>query len=416
MNSFAIIKTPLADESCLTLCEDDYYEVWNYFSDIVKRRVWRALPAGIETPASPPKYFHPDIIISSSNELHTYNTDVRGRLDDVKENALPLFCNMLGKQINKESITLYPSSTQAILSILISKKQKGVRNIIFEAPCYFGGIYQAVFLEMKIHILLTSQDEQYEAGVDSIARLNSVDAPYVLMLTEPKFGIGTRRSIPRLKELLERLPANSTVIIDEAPDLSWGPRKEYWDALSVYKGDLYRIRGLTKGLALNGVKISILHHSEEVKSALSSTHDTISGSLDAYSLQYLRKIAVAMEEYSDMARSAVNAVKKNHMLLQSLITNRSIKLSKIEAGYFGLIKIDLGEDGDFQPKRWAFLRFAKEGRLPLVTGESLYVPCDLRHEWVRINYFLPESEIIETAMALNEIVTRYQEEFYTKLS
>lgn len=414
MELVTMIRTKSATENNLDLREDDYYKVWDHFSTIYENKSWRVLPAGIESPASPPQYFHPEIYINSSDELHTYNSDVRGRLDYVKKEALPFFSALFGRQVEKDCITLFPSSTQAILSIILAYKKRGVKNIILEAPCYFGGIYQSLFLDMNIYILLTSEEESYEFGVDSIDILSSVDTPFILMLTEPKFAIGTKRDRNRLKELLLKMPKNSCVIIDEAPDLDFGERDDYINALSTYNGDLYRIRGLTKGLALNGVKVSIILHNRKMKSALSSAHDTISGSLDTYSLKYLIKISSSPSSYSDMLLSAKKTISQNHTLLKRMITNPAIIPYKIESGYFGLIKIDLGAKGDFTEKRWALLEQAKKHSLPLVTGASLYMPNDYRHEWIRINYFLSKSEIIESARALDDLLTHYQQVIYTK--
>ena len=404
------IWTPQARSEGVVVLEDDYFQVWHRFEDIIRSKSWNVLPAGIETQAEPPDYPIPNVHIQSSKDLHCYNMDVRGRLDTHKKHAISFYHQLFGESFETDEITLFPSSTQAMLAVLMSRNEDASHNIVFETPSYFGGIYQAKHLGYTPRLLITSESEEFEADQDSAQiLLQEVGARFILILTEPKFATGHKRNYARLKRFLGSLPKTVIVVVDEAPTLEFGIREDYNDALRSFSGDIYRIRGITKGLGLNGVKAAVLKHPRIQRSSLSSVHDTISGSLDAYSLKYIEAISQVPQAFNGMLEAAKKTVKSNAKLFAALVEDKHILTAKIDSGFFGAAKIDLGNyaASEFPARRELFLAHAEKLQTPLVSGTSLYLPSDRRYEWVRINFYLERSELIKSAQVLNEISANY---------
>ena len=391
-----------------TLLPDDFYAVREqYFKSVLQQGSWKALPGGVQEMQTP-QYNIPDIRIRLDN-LVGYRFDdginlksrgVGGHFIEVIE----------GQARNEDEYTYCPSSSLGLLSVLFFLKSRGISDVYFEAPVFFGTLEQAKAVGMRVRVILTSSKEQFCLTKECLEFvLADQDTPIALIVTQPKYGDGGLRADRNLQMIQGLLGEKNYLVVDEAADNVIPGNCSIFP--SPLPTNLFRVRGVAKGLGLNGIKLSTIFHSIINKGGIAEILEATSGSLDSYSEAILRHVEDSADFLLDSYEVARAYIEQGNRIAQTILGNSCDYVSKVESGYMGVASIKFSESPmpreEFYQRRSAFLQDASKMDIPLTLGTSLYYPTNLTSEKVRLNYFTSHENIERASLILRSLAVQH---------
>jgi DNA-binding transcriptional MocR family regulator len=403
---FRVETEPLPGAENLFFRDDDFYEIHNtYFRDIVEKRTWKALPGGVASFSVPEYENIPDIWVTS-NDLSGYRFDTSPSLATAKESAKYLLSNWLNKSVETNNFTLCPSISHGLLAVLWAIKESGIQNVLFEAPAYYASVVQATKLELKPRLLPTQFSRNFEITPHDISYLNDVYGKYAIVITQPKYGTGIDRSISNLNNCLELMSDGSVVIVDEAVDQKF-PATLGTDFGAHANLTMFRLRGFMKPMALNGVKAAACCHPSAWAARIRAGLEATGGTLDAYAARFLESCSQDLGLFKSLCDKARHTVAERARQFAIAAQGPHQTVIPIENGYLGALQLDitLGKR-TFEAQRNRLLDIARDEGVPVQLGPSMYFPCDLRHEYIRINYFSDLENLLRSAHMIKHLLNR----------
>lgn len=393
--------------SCTGIFPEDKYSINNkeFFEDILRTESWAALPAGWWNPhVENLSLFNPRQI--RKKDLQWYSLDEGWSLNKRKINISRLIESWDDRDYNIDEFTLCTSVSASTLLILMSMKSKGVKNIFFETPSYFGSIEQAKLLGLNVNLIPTYIDNDFKFDVDSWCQAVNAQSPAALWITQPRFALGCDQEPDRVKQMIQKLNPENILVIDQAAE------QKFPAALSdIYseKPDLIRTRGIFKGLGLNGFRTSVITHPSDWRGYLESVLDSAGVSIDLCSLSNAEKISEDIPLFKAMLKAAREQVKKGQSELRKITAGTSLTSTEIENGYMGSFFLDTSMlRMDYKSETEALLSHCKNCNLPVVLGSSCYFAYDTRWQGVRLNYFTDVSNLVLSAKLLLKFLEKYK--------
>ncbi len=379
--------------------EDDYEEVnETYFRDILRSRTWSALPAGWHNPYSEAaeRFEAPRL---SSREHQQYALDEGGALSAPKEAILTLLSAWEGLRLLPEQVTLCPSVSCANLALLCAMKRRGLTRVLFETPAYFATVEQAKMLGFEVVRIASTREEGFDASLDLFIDGARQAKHAAVWLTQPRFGIGTDQPLERILALGEALGRDHLLVLDEAGE------QHHPSTLSGLQGlecDIVRTRGLLKGIGLNGLRISLILHPRHWRDDFERVLETAGGSIDRYSLMSAASLGAAPSLLPSLLAAANRQVCRLRRQLEVQLLGGWATPTPLANSYIGTVILDLsGLPGGYGQQRVALLEECQALRMPVVLRASIGFAFDPTWEGVRVNYFTPEENVVETGRLLN---------------
>ena len=392
----------------LTLLSDDFYTVRErYFKSTLQTGSWKALPGGVQEMQTP-HYNIPDIEIRLDN-LVGYRLDDGINLKS-RGTGGHFIKAIDGQSRHDDEYTYCPSSSLGLLAVLFFLKSRGIMDVYFEAPIFFGTFEQAKAVGMRVHVILTAPEEKYHLTRECLEHvLDGQKAPIALIVTQPKYGDGGLRTDENLQMIQNLLGADNYLVIDEAADnVIPGNGSKFPSPLPP---NLFRVRGIAKGLGLNGIKLSAIFHSSTNKGGIAEILEATSGSLDSYSDAVLRHVEGSADFLLESYDAARSYVEQGNRIAQTILGNYCEYVSKVESGYMGVASVKFSDSPlpqkKFYQRRASFLQDASGMGIPLTLGASLYYPTDLTSEKVRFNYFTSHENIEKASLMLRALAAQH---------
>ena len=378
---------------------DDYEEVNEaYFQDLLRRRSWAALPAGWHNPHSAAaEHFLPPRLTSRDHQQ--YALDEGGALGATKKAIVELASRWEGRSLLEDEVTLCPSVSSANLAILCAMRRRGVERIVFETPAYFATPEQARLLGFEIDRIPSARADDFDAPIEKFTNAAHSGGRSALWLTQPRFGIGKDQALSRIKELAAALGERHVLVLDEAGEQR---HPSHLSGLGDVGCDVVRARGVTKGVGLNGLRISMVLHPRHWRDDLERVLETAGASIDRYSLMSAAELASSPLLLPAMLRAANHQVCTARQALDRILLGSWATPTPLENSYIGSVLLDLSTlPGTYADQRSALLAVCRDLRMPVVLRASIGFAFDPAWEAIRMNYFTPEENVVETGRMLN---------------
>ncbi|UCH95619.1 MAG: hypothetical protein JSV88_01900 [Candidatus Aminicenantes bacterium] len=372
--------------------EDDYDEInEKYFNAIRKSGVVKADPSGwLDTIAN--SYEFVQDIVFNFNEVQRYYADEGLTLKPQKEAILQLISLWENREYRYDEVTFCHSATAGSLITLDVLKRKGVKNIIFETPCYFASVGQAKALNLNCILYPTFYSENFFFDLNK--KTIEKYSPCAIWITQPRMSLGYNQKDSHISSLLTNLSNKDYLIVDEATE-QYFPSHLY--AFSpVDKANIIKIRCMFKGTGLNGIRMSFIMHPEELRDLMVNAMDLFQGAIDYFSLKIAFNMAQnplkfkAMLEVSNLQTTGLRSK------AEKLISNENLTISNLVNGYVGCTVLNMKDfKGTHHEKKENFLKYCQRERTPVILGASMKFSFHENVEFVRMNYYSREHNIIE---------------------
>lgn len=383
----------------LFILKDDFNDIRDkYFKTIIEERNWYSLPGGIQDNHSPLYENFPNIQISQ-NELSGYKIDSGSNLNWLKLKLLPLLSKWENRDLTIDQFTICPSVTMALLTCFNLSRILNICIVAHETPSFFASVEQAKTMGFDNYLIPTNQEDNFCVTEEDIMNLNELASKYTLVLTQPKIGIGINRNVDQISEILKIMHQDSLLIIDEAADRNF-PMK--YEVRTISDKRLLRVKGIFKGLGLNGIRASVIFHDREFKQQISSLLEIFGGTLDSFSIKMLAEIAENESFFLSSLEYATQYIRTGSNLVKTRLLGSLAQFETVENGYLGIVKIPFGNK-DFYNARKTLLKEARRLKSPLVLGSSMYFPYDGFSEWIRFNLFSSKENIIRSADIIDNL-------------
>lgn len=384
---------------------DDFDEVSSLFQNVIKERSWNGLPGGVYDTLVPGEDRYQDIHISPG-QFRGYRMDSGPYIAASKEKISEGLLAIEGPDLTLDDFTLCPSTSSGLLAIMLMLRETGVRNIVLELPAYFAIVEQANALGLNVHLHTTPEDNGYRLEPEDVQKVTAAfpGTPIALFVTQPRYGLGFNRTGDEFAVFCKAMRPEDFLIIDEAADQSTpSPTASLQNAID--RPSVIRVRGLMKGLGLNGARVACIFHPRRLRAKFAEIVDYTGAALDTASLAMAIQVVADQTQYAQYLQFAQNFVRAQFHTLEKLLVGSPIRLSPIESGYIATAAVDTNRPAsEFAQWREKFLNVCLREKLPIVLGSSMYFPYDFTKEFVRINYFTPQPLLEKSVNILRRIV------------
>lgn len=252
-----------------------------------------------------------------------------------------------GAPLSPDNVAILPSSSQAILLVLSALQGVlSIHNLVVTGPVYFSTIGVSRCLRISCHHAPAADLLSPTPAADDLAK-DCRRRRAALFLTNPAYGVGVRIPEERLRHLLETIPQNIPIVLDEAlQGLDWTPNR-LWSALDLPPNAVV-IRSPSKLFFMNGRKCSIVVAAPSLVRQIEHLADVLIGGihsdLEDDCLVYLSALAAWFEEhrsgiagnFSRWHQRLVARLEKNRLSLVPIFRSVGFELSRVDSGYYSI--------------------------------------------------------------------------------
>lgn len=379
--------------------EDDYAQLnLEYFKPLRESKLMAADPSGwIDT------YSNVGNIYSKfSGSVQGYHTDISNQLFEKKKPLLELFSEWDAYSNSSENITLCHSATVGSVVVLAFLIAKGVRNIISETPNYFATYYQAETMGLNMIRIPTYYDSDFQLNIDlDIIKRNS---PCAIWLTQPRTALGFNQDPEYIKKILAAITAKDFIVIDEATE------QFFPSVLSTIDPQNYpqiiKIRSVFKGLGINGIRLCYIAHHDSFRSDIADEMEVFLGALDIYSIDHAVELARNVKQFKEMLSIANEQVLMLRSKAEKVLKGSNCELSEIVNGYIGSAYIHFNPSNLSKgEQRKKFVEYCANKNVPVILGSAMGFPAHENMEFIRLNYFNRDYNIINGLKIISQFVS-----------
>lgn len=371
---------------------DDYDEINDeYFKEIRAGGAPAADPSGWLDAYSAAVELLPEVPLEK-RWLAPYYIDEDAALGTWKEDILALVSAWEGRPVASEEVTLCHSVSICTLTVMLALRQRGIRTVLFETPVYSVTVRQAASLGLSPVQIPTYRRDGYRARITP--ELIREHSPCAVWITQPRMSLGYDQSPEEIARIVEALSSEDILVVDEATEQRFPSLLR--DLRNVGSPDrVLRMRGLLKGVGLNGLRIAFVLHSPTMRHPIQAAHEFAGGSLDVYSLAAARSLSKDIPRFRSMLAAANHQVTSLRARAERLAYGSGVEVSHLVNGYIGSAAIKLRGDGSaYSDERRRFLEFCRARQMPVILGTSMRFARDPGLLQVRLNYFNGESNIM----------------------
>jgi len=380
--------------------------------DEVNERYFAALRSGSEPFTDPSGWIEtyseaaallPEIVIPSA-DLGRYYLDEGDTLGATKDKILSLVSAWENRIIVSRELTLCHSVSAGTFLILVVLRRRGVRTIVFETPGYAVTMNQAEYLGFSTVLIPSYRADNFQTTiVDRVPR----SRPCAVWITQPRMSLGINQRVDEVKQIVNNLGAEGYLIVDEATE------QEFPSLLRAAEigshPNLIRIRGITKSMGLNGLRLAFILHDASARDDFESGQEVVGGSLDLFSLRAAALLAGDIPRFQMMLAAARHQTTFLRARAAKLAAGSPIAISPLVNGYMGSAWITFPEPSRYEEYRARLLAFCQERRTAVILAASMRFAFDPSFEAVRINYFSRERHVLDGVKTLVEFAASLRE-------
>jgi histidinol-phosphate/aromatic aminotransferase/cobyric acid decarboxylase-like protein len=331
----------------------------------------------------------PEIPVRSS-DLGRYYLDEGHALGATKDAIVSLISAWERRSVRDDAVTLCHSISEGTLSILVALRRRGIREILFETPGYAVTMNQAEYLGLHRVMIPTIRTENFRADM---ARLVPAAVPTAVWITQPRMSLGSNQRPADVRRILERLGPADFLVVDEATEQEFPSVLRDSEVGSHPR--MIRIRGVTKGMGLNGVRLAFVLHDPGFRDDLESAQEVVGGSLDLFSLRAAAVLAADVNRFTTMLYAARQQTTGLHSRAARSTAGSRVVLSPLVNGYMGSAWLAVPDPNRYDETRRELLSFCRVRRTAVIVGASMRFAFDPTFEAIRLNYFNRENHILD---------------------
>ncbi len=307
-------------------------------------------------------------------------------------------------KLSQNELTLCHSTTIGSSAILQYLKWNNIHGILLESPYYYATYYQAKSLGFKVFRLPTFRNNDFQISISDVDK-GIKEGAKAIWLTQPRISIGCNNNLEFIKHLLVTYP-ELTIIIDEAAEIQIPSKIS--QIINTYDNKrIIRLRSIAKGLGINGIRLALIIHHSRIKEQIEGSLWVFQGGLDIFSLKVASELLGDWNNFRLLAASSLKQTVNYHHKIGRAIRGTSISLTQIESGYTGSFIVDFTNwNGSFSEKRSYLLQYCKSKRIIIEISAGMGFALDENHEYVRLNYYMPYEQLLESAIILSGLPPR----------
>ena len=339
----------------------------------------------------------------SREDLNRYYADSARRLEDFKQPLRQLLCSWEMEKISYDEFSLLPSTTIAMTLIIAVLEERGVKKIIFDTPLYFAALENVKSRGWEVEFVKPVDVTTGRLDIERIQTLLCSDDT-CLWLHQPRYSIGVDLRTEDLESIAVAFQGNRFLVIDEANDDSF-PSGMRQALRNVRSEKLFRIKSLVKPFGLNGINMAFILHHGTHREDLVDNMWRLGGTLDYYSLDYIRQLATPPSFYQDLLLDIRSQLAKRRDLISDMISSENSRLLPATTGFLSAIRMRLpGNLEHGQEARNQLVGHFARHRIPVMLGAHIYMPHLPGHEHIRVNLFNSEDDIIYSCSVIREFL------------
>ena len=381
---------------------DDYDRInLKYFSKLRDNNQMSADPSGwLNTVPEVTK-----IMTVNAEDIVPYYSDYHLQLKKCKSKILELLSQWDNLYYDYDEITLCHSVTVGFVIVLTSLLKLGIRNIFFESPAYFSTINQAKYLGFNTILMPTYYDSNFQFNISAdLIRKNS---PCAIIVTQPRTSLGYNQDNNNIQYIGSCLSKKDYLIIDEASE------QIFPSVLNLINNhnckNIIKLRSFIKGMGLNGIRLSFIAHSKELRLDFQNHMEIFQGAIDYNSLKFIYELSANIENYKTLLGIANQQVVNLRENVEKTLLGSKVEASKLVNGYMGSLFVPLNSNSiPFLRNRELLLKYCFERKMPIITGATMRFARDSEKEFIKINYFKSHNEIMQGIKILLGFFNRVQ--------
>ena len=330
--------------------------------------------------------------IINDNNYIPYYSDYNYQLKKSKNQILELISAWEHYRYDYDEITLCHSVTVGLVIALSFFKKLGIKNIIFETPAYFSTISQAEHFGFKTLLFPTYLDTNFffDISADLIKQLS----PCAIVLTQPRSSLGLNQDSNHIQDIYSRLSPKDYLLIDEASEQYF---PSVLNSINIHEFEnVIRIRSFIKGMGLNGIRLSFMMHSKNIRPEIQNHMEVFQGAIDYYSLNTIFNLSSDIDKFKSMLAIANQQVIELRQKVERALLGSQIIASKLVNGYMGSLSLNFNDfTGPILRKRENLLKFCYANKMPIIIGSTMRFSKHEKTEFIKINYFKSTYEILK---------------------
>lgn len=338
------------------------------------------------------------------SDLNRYYADSSNRLREFKLPLQQLLCKWEERDISYDSFSVFPSTTIAMSLIMAILAERGINRIVLDCPFYFAAFENAKARGWDIEYIPPSDTLTGRLNVTQFQKSLAQDN-CVVWLHQPRYSVGSNLIAEDLEQLVDSFHGNRFLVVDEANDDSFPSKtRRYLEGISTEK--LFRIKSLVKSFGLNGVNLAFVMHDEVHREDLVDNMWRLGGTLDYFSLDYVRQLACPPSYFRDLLKITREQLSKRRQLIDALIETDRSMLLPATTGFLSAIRIELpGKPVDRIRTRKLLIKHFAQNRIPAMLGAHIYMPPSPGFEYVRVNLFNSELDTVYSCSVIRDFLS-----------
>lgn len=331
--------------------------------------------------------------VLQNSYIAKYRSDYNDSLKGSKQYFIKCIEEWDLQHFDYDNITICSSATSASLMTQIFLKDKGVKNIYFETPAYYGSLEHADVLGINKILIPTYFIDNFEIQQDYLNKFKDDSVIKALWICQPRFGLGYNQDIALIDKYIALLNDNDYLIIDEATEQLFPSLLHKYN----YKKfpNIIKYRSFFKPIGINGPRISFIIHHEKYRKNYQNILELVQGAIDCFSLEFAIEKIKNIDFFRTLLTISNNQVRDINLKVFKLCNYSNLIALKHVNGYIGSLAVKLNNCESFQTQRIKLLMFCKEIKVPVILGSSMYFAVDDNYEYVRITYFNSEESILK---------------------
>ena len=317
-----------------------------------------------------------------------YYLDEGSALSGLKEPIVQLISAWEARSVALDEVTITHSVSATTLLLLVALQRNGVKTVVFETPGYAVTMNQAESLGMRVVMLPTRKSEGFRANFTR--ELIAQQSPCAIWLTQPRMSLGFDQTPADIAEMLGMLSDRDYLVIDEATERRFPSQLR---ELGSHER-LVRMRGLLKGVGLNGLRVSFALHHRSLRGPLEDAQEVAGGSLDLFSLQTAATLGRDIPRFRLMLDAASDQIARLRRRAEMLVAGSPVELSPLVNGYIGCMFLKMRPES-YEEDRRRMLEYFRDRGTPVLLGASMRFAFDPTMEAIRLNYFNRDHHVLD---------------------
>ena len=304
----------------------------------------------------------------------------------------------LSVKTKENKIGIFPNSTSALFSLIMSISNKNIGASLLQTPLYFSAVKAFMLRQSNIIMFHAKSESSFFIQADRLEDSVKENKISILLITDPIFCIGIKNSGLLLETLRRICDKGVLVVVDGSAGgfCSYGAlglfERDYITLATELSNFVY-IDSPTKRLMVNGCKHALLFGSSELVERAESFTDYFIGSFSSDQIQFIKLLYSG--QFTDEIEHCIDRnrtfVQNKYALIRNISKGTSLYVPKNECGIYTSIFFKYIESSEINPYEM-FDWFLEESDIRILPTQ-FFGFSPMEKLGIRINLFRRTNEI-----------------------